>query len=111
MKASREIQSVSAALCWFLVAVALRFGARTYPGVYIPEHPTLNYILNTGFLFTTIGYGAVAFGCAAQIGALLMALKTGTTQRLKIMALSLFAIAVLIAVYGLFWAMLLGRSS
>ncbi len=111
MKVSRAIQSGSAALCWFLVAVALRFGARTYPGVYIPAHPTLNYVLNTGFLFTTIGYGAVALGLAAHLGALLITLKAEAIQRLKIMALSLFAISLLIAAYGFFWAVLLGRSS
>ena len=110
MKVTRAIQSVSAALCWFLVAVALRFGARAYPGVYIPEHPTLNYMLNTGFLFTTIGYGAVALGLAAHIGALLMTLNAGTIQRLKIMVSSSFIIAVLIAVYGFYWAVWLGRS-
>jgi hypothetical protein len=51
-----------AALCSFWLALALRFGARTYPGLHFSNSPLLNGLLNGSTVFTTIGYLAVATG-------------------------------------------------
>ncbi|MBX9858708.1 MAG: hypothetical protein K2Y20_03850 [Sphingomonas sp.] len=93
-----------AALFWFLIALVLRWGARSYPGIYVPESTILNDIFNGPFLFTVIGHYSVLLGLAAHIGALLSSRQSKAFKRFKILALSSLAVAALVSIYGVYWA-------
>jgi dolichyl-phosphate-mannose--protein O-mannosyl transferase len=93
----------------FSLLLALRFGGRTYPGIFFPNSTLLNWLLNGNQLFTHIGYDAVLL--AGFSDTLLTTTLTSQQVRkslryLKWLALS---IAVIIAFYGFFWAFNLGR--
>jgi hypothetical protein len=94
----------------FALLLALRFGARSYPGWYFPDSALLNRLLNGVGLFTVIGYDLVLLGAVAAA----MRLLLGRGNRRAGLALAALqwgaiALAVLIACYGVAWAAYMHR--
>ena len=91
--------------------LALRSGGRTYPGWYFPDSRFLNAVLNGNALFTQAGYDAAIIGAAAAAARILF--DSGTRPRLHRLLRwtqrTAIACAVLIACYGLAWAILMHR--
>jgi hypothetical protein len=94
---------------------ALRFCARTYPGVYYPDSRFLNGLLNGNWLFTEIGYDLVlALGAADAAFLFLTLFRPGTvtplvTRSLVALRLGLLVLTALIIAYGFFYAVLLSE--
>jgi hypothetical protein len=85
------------------LGLALRFGGRTYPGIYFPRSPFLNSLLNGNALFTQVGYDAVFVAGVAD------GLRLGTASRdqrfqvaLQVLKWLAVTAALVIAVFG-FW--------
>jgi hypothetical protein len=90
-----------------LLLLALRFGARTYPGWHFENSDFLNRLLNGVGLFTEIGYGLVLAGAgAATLRVLLGGTEPRALQRLQWLA---FTLAILIVLYGAAWATIMHR--
>lgn len=98
-------------LAWFLAGLALRFGGRTYPGIYFPDDAFLNGVFNGATLFTKIGYDAVAIGFVASLALVLTRLHPRIRMILKVVVTLAIATAVAIAIYGFYWAVVLDRSA
>jgi hypothetical protein len=92
------------------LGLALRFGGRTYPGIYFPNSAFLNGLLNGNGLFVDIGYSAVMVAGAADT--LLVFTRTrrrGLTIALKGVKWIAASLAMVIALYGFYWAATLQR--
>lgn len=93
--------------------LALRFGARTYPGVFMGRSDALNAIFNSSQIFWT-GYEFVAVAALADLLSVLFArgstsgseaaVRTATTTRNVLLLL-----AALGATYGFYFAIILER--
>jgi len=89
----------------FALLLALRFGARTYPGWYFPNSSFLNSLLNGTWLFNGIGYDLVLVGAgAAAMRVLLGGKKSPASGTLRLVQWVAFALAILIILYGVRWA-------
>ena len=89
----------------FALLLALRFGARTYPGRYFPDSPFLNSVLNSNWLFTGFGYPIVLLGAvAAASRALLRDKRSPAAHILRVVQWVAIALAILIVLYGVRWA-------
>ena len=101
------------ALWSFLLLLALRFGARTYPGVWHPEWRVLNWLLNGTTLFAEIGYDLVLVAAWAAMTRLLIdrtSRHTMATRRtLAFMQATTVALAIAIIFYGVWWAIQMQR--
>jgi hypothetical protein len=88
------------------LGLALRFGGRTYPGIYFPNSPFLNDLLNGNGLFTGIGYDAVLVAGAVDI----LRVFATSSGRLEVILKALkwvaVGLAVMIAIFG-FWSALI----
>jgi hypothetical protein len=88
------------------LGLSLRFGNRTYPGIYFPDSPFLNSLLNGNGLFTGIGYDAVL---VAGVADALRVFTTSPGQRFEVRLNALkwvaVTLAVVIAIFG-FWSAL-----
>lgn len=111
-------RDLGAQLAWialysFALLLALRFGARTYPGFWHPESLFLNWLLNGSTLFTVIGYNLVLVaGCAAVTRILIGASSPGSVKARRVLAIvqgaaTLPAIAIIL--YGLQCAIFMHR--
>lgn len=90
--------------------LALRFGARTYPGIYFPNSSLLNGILNGNGLFTGIGYTAVMVAGAADYFLIFTRTMAGSpTKRLKAVKWIAVSLATAIALFGFYTAAVLQR--
>jgi len=98
------------ALYCLSLGLALRFGGRTYPGIYFPRSPSLNSLLNGNLLFTQIGYGAVLIAAFADSWRVL---GTSSGQRLnvglQVVKWIAVTLAVIIAIFGFWIAVVLQR--
>jgi hypothetical protein len=92
-------------LCCLDLGLALRFGGRTYPGVYFHDSLLLNSLLNDNNLFVGIGYTAVVVGwAAASLHILIRPSLQGFGTALIATKWLAFALAATIAIYGFSWA-------
>lgn len=92
------------------LALALRFGGRTYPGIYFPHSPFLNSLLNGNGLFVGVGYMAVLVGWVADsLFILTRSAGRGLVTVLKAAKWLAILLATIIAFYGFFWAATLQR--
>lgn len=110
LKSSRAQAFVFVCLFYLSLGLALRFGGRTYPGIYFPHSPFLNSLLNGNGIFVDVGYLAVKVGWAADT--LRLVVRTyvhGFKVALKGVRWLAVALAVTIALYGFYWAMILQR--
>lgn len=98
-----------AILCSLWLGLALRFGARTYPGLHFSNNAELNNLFNGGILFTTVGYLAVGIAFLTYIGMAITNVHGVLRTFLTILFLIAMLVAVLITIYGFYWAILLGR--
>jgi hypothetical protein len=92
--------------CTLLLLLAVRWCARTYPGLYFPDSAFLNDLLNGAGLFTVYGYAAVLLGGAAAAGRVFVA-DTGhrsLAAALRLAQWASLAVVALIVCYGLYWA-------
>lgn len=98
----RRVGEVSLTLlCALSLLLALRLGARSYPGVFVRNSPVLTRLLNGPTLFTTVGYGLVLLGAASQ--ALGLAWSGPGSNALRASGAVLLVLAALISAYGLLW--------
>ena len=95
-------------LCLAL-GLALRFGGRTYPGIYFPESSTLNSHLNGVFLFTGIGYLSVLLTGAASVLKAITAGRPKLRFFLSFLIATALTVASIISLYGFYWAFVLER--
>jgi hypothetical protein len=95
----------------FSLLLALRFGARTYPGWYFPNSRFLNDLLNGGSVFTQIGYDLVLVAAASGTARLFLAgeARPRADRILRLVEWTALALALLIACYGLIWAIEMHR--
>ncbi len=99
-------------ICLYCVSLgmALRFGARTYPGAYISGSPFLNDVLNGVVLFVGIGYSAVLLAAAADTVLIFIpTTASGLVSIIKSVKWISTSLATLIALYGFCWAAMLQR--
>ena len=92
-------------ICLYCVSLglALRFGGRTYPGIYLPHSTYLNDLLNGNFLFVVIGYLAVLVAGAADTLLIISRPKVrGFAVVLKTAKFFAICLATAISLYG-FW--------
>jgi hypothetical protein len=110
---SRWWRLAAVPLCMLALGLALRFCGRTYPGIYYPDSPLLNGLLNGNGLFTEIGYNLVlAFGVVDAAFLFLTLFRQGTaapivTRSLIALRLGLLVLTTLIIAYGFYYAVLL----
>ena len=110
IRLSRAEAIAFVALCCFVLLLALRFGARTYPGLYFPDSRALNCLFNGSGLFVGIGYGAVLIAFAASLVRTWVRPGRGTMNSALRAAFWLpIGMAALIALFGFYWAVQLGR--
>jgi hypothetical protein len=99
----------------FLLLLAIRWCARTYPGLYFPDSAFLNDQLNGVGLFTGFGYNAVLLAAAAAVGRIVVAgTGTGTGHRgaaagLRALEWASLAAVTLIFCWGVYCAERIGR--
>ena len=106
-KRRRTLQFCFIALYALTLLLALRFGARTYPGIYVPSSATLNWIFNGTTLFTDFGYDVVLIGAASHVASLL---SPGRLSRaLQVFSASFALLTACISAYGFYWAAVLQR--
>jgi hypothetical protein len=93
------------------LGLALRFGGRTYPGIYFPDSSFLNSLLNGNGIFTDIGYKAVVVAWAADVLRILLRppIRSGVELALRVLKWLAVGLAVSIAIYGFVWAAKLQR--
>lgn len=95
------------ALYALTLLLALRFGARTYPGVFVPSSKVLNWIFNGTTLFTVFGYGFAVLGAVAHAASL--TLEGRISRALHGFRICLVSIATCISAYGFYFAAILQR--
>jgi hypothetical protein len=95
----------------FCLLLALRFGARTYPGWYFPDSRFLTDLLNGGFVFTQIGYDLVLVAAASGTSRLFLAgeARPRACRILRLVEWTAIALALLIVCYGLISAIEMQR--
>ena len=95
----------------FGLLLALRFGARTYPGWYFPNSRFLNGLLNASTLFTGVGYDLVLIAAAAAAARIWFrgTLKQRPLGALVLMQGAALAAVFAIIIYGIWWAALMHR--
>lgn len=90
--------------------LALRFGARTYPGIWVSEFAVLNDLFNSPHLFL-IGYALTVLGCL--IDAITVVLNADGQRRaaslLNPIKWTGLGLALLVTVFGFYFAVVLGR--
>jgi hypothetical protein len=92
------------------LGLALRFGGRTYQGIYFPHSPFLNSLLNGNWLFVGIGYLAVLVGWVADTLRILIRPSVhGFEAAIKGVTWLAVGLAVTIALYGFSWAAIMQR--
>ena len=92
------------------LGLALRFGGRTYPGIYFPESPFLNGLLNGNGLFTDIGYDSVALAWLSDVLRIFVPPQSHVfVMGLEIAKWLAVGLALAIATYGFAWAVILQR--
>lgn len=99
-------------ICLYCItlALALRFGGRTYPGIYFPESPFLNWLFNGNGLFTGVGYLAVVVAWTVGLVLLGRRLPTGRFElALRLVKWTAVVVAVAIALFGIAWAVAMQR--
>lgn len=101
-----------AAYAWTLI-LALRFGARTYPGVWMGTPGALNDVFNSSQIFET-GYGFVAAAALADLLSVLLARGSTPSSGIAVRVASitrnmLLLLAALVAFYGFYFAIVLER--
>lgn len=102
---SRTEAVVFACLYCITLSIALRFGGRTYPGLYFPNSLFFNSLLNGRDLFTGIGYLAVMAAWSAAVMRLLLRPSIlGIDLALRILKWAAIGLAVTISIYGFVWA-------
>ncbi|WGM38216.1 hypothetical protein [Caulobacter sp. NIBR1757] len=106
---NRLLQASLVVLCSLTLLLALRFGGRIYPGLYVPESALLNAIFNGNGLFNGIGYGLVLLGAGLWLGSLLVRMRPELALSLKRGGWVLLGLAGAISLYGFSWATILGR--
>jgi hypothetical protein len=106
-KRQRISQLGFVALFALTLLLALRFGARTYPGIFVPSSAMLNWIFNGTTLFTTFGYGCVMLGAALHAES--MPLTGRLSRTLQVSSIGFALLAACISAYGFFWAAALHR--
>lgn len=90
--------------------LALRFGARTYPGVYYSGSGFLNWLFNGQTIFTDIGYELALLAGMAEILLILSDASMPRFQKwMRIVKWVSLGLAVAIALYGFYWALVLDR--
>lgn len=101
----RTNAAILACLYCLTLGIALRFGGRTYPGIYFPDSRFLNSLLNGNGLFTGIGYMAVVAAWSAEVARLLLRPSIlGVDLALRMLKWAGVGLAVIIAIYGFVWA-------
>lgn len=92
------------------LGLALRLGGRTYPGIYVPDSPFLNAVLNGNGLFVVGGYGAVLMAGAFDVARILLRPSNPRIDNLlrTITRISIW-LACAIAAYGFLWAAFMQR--
>lgn len=108
-RARRPLWTVAWRLAWialysFALLLALRFGGRTYPGWHFPDSAFLNSLLNGVWLFTGIGYNLVILGAGAAAMRALLPGESPASGLFRLVQWIAFALAVLIILYGVRWA-------
>ena|SRR5438046_181748 len=92
------------------LGLALRFGGRTYPGIFFPHSTFLNRLLNGNGLFTEIGYNAVLIAGATDA---LRVLTNSPGRRfevvLKVLKWIAVVLAVTVSIFGFWSALVLQR--
>ena len=92
------------------LGLALRFGARTYPGIYFSESPSLNGLLNGNALFVAVGYSAVVVAGTIDT---LVTLKRPANQTAAISLAGIkwaaVCLATAISFYGFYWSAVMQR--
>lgn len=101
-----------AAYVWTLL-LALRFGARTYPGVWMGRSDLLNDIFNGGQIFW-IGYDFVLVAALADGLSILLGRGSTSAARIGVRAASTtrnvcLLFATLGVIYGFYFAIAMGR--
>lgn len=92
---------------------ALRFCGRTYPGIYFPDSPFLNDLLNGSGLFTGVGYLLVfVLGVSDLVFVFLTLFRTqatahSATKPLVALRVVLLFLTLAIIAYGFFHAVIL----
>ena len=68
-----RFEAIAFLVMWcFTLALALRFGGRTYPGIFYPNSSLLNGVFNGVGLFVQAGYDAVAICFVAELARLVL---------------------------------------
>lgn len=107
---SRLEALVFTCLYFISLALALRFGGRTYPGIFFPNSPFLNALLNSNGLFVGVGYNAVLTGLAAEaLRILTRPSAPGLEAALKGVKWLAVGLAGTIALYGFSFAAIMQR--
>jgi len=100
------------AYSWTLL-LALRFGARTYPGLFVPKSETLNNIFNSGQIFGT-AYDLVVVAAPTDGLSFFLARRSRPTSQIAVRAALItrnlcLLLATLGAFYGFYFAIILER--
>jgi hypothetical protein len=106
---SRAVALLAAGLGCLTLLLALRFGGRTYPGIWHPESALLNSIFNGNWLFVEPGYDAALIAGAASVWLILRPPRGWMRTTLVWLKWTAVALAVAISLYGFYWAVLLER--
>jgi hypothetical protein len=105
-----RFEAIAFLVMWcFTLGLALRFGGRTYPGIFFPNSSLLNDVFNGVGLFVQAGYDAVAICFVAELAPLVLPVGRRAASYLNAISWLAFTTATLIATYGFYWAAVLGR--
>jgi hypothetical protein len=105
-----KLEAVSFLVLWcFTLGLALRFGGRTYPGIYFPDSTVMNSLFNGVGLFEQVGYDAVAICFVSRLAIIVLPLGNGANACMRVISWLAILLAVLIVIYGFYWAWVLER--
>jgi hypothetical protein len=96
-----DLRRLAFVACWcFTLLLALRFGARTYPGFWFPHSLVLNELLNGSGLFVSGGYDLVFIATIAAAIPIIRPPSPRGTAVLGIAKWAAIGLAASITLYG-----------
>lgn len=92
-----------------LLIIAIRFGTRTFPGIFVPNCLFLNYIMQGG-MFGLAYAATLACGVIDMVSLFVPALNRGPVHRILVWSKRIFLVGIIVVcLLGLLTAVLLAR--